>query len=299
MYRYIVQRSSSQVARQCSHAARSLTSLSTTSQKWSVERSRLHCLNTIKRSLATNDDIRSTLKNDLKRSINSSSSPIQEHERWKSLSVEEQQFFAPDLLDAWIRYHADLSAFYHEDETKNDSKLSEMIDSAHRAHSVLDRLYPQWSPRRFGKTSEEKNDPAAIASANQILALWASTAQAGHRRSSLRKELRGIPQRAQFLWQQLPPSIDSSNALLQTWAYSHEHWRGTRAQSIFDTMTSPNAESYRLMIRAWAFSGERRGAFTATGFLRRMLRLLDEGNRDMEPSIDEYRIVLDSWTRAK
>jgi hypothetical protein len=255
----------------------------------------------MQRSFASNDDIRLVLKNDLKRSINSRSSPIQVHDRWKALFVEEQQLIAPDLLDAWIRYYADLSTSYYDDETRKDSKLSGMIDSAHRAHSVLDRLYPEWSPRRFAKSSEERIDPAAIARANQILALWASTAQAGHRQSSFRKELRGIPQRAQFLWQQLPvpPSTESSNALLRTWAYSHEHWRGTRAQSIFDNIMNPNAESYCLMIRAWAWSGERRGAFTATGFLRRMLRLLDEGNRDMEPTIDEYRIVLDSWTRAK
>lgn len=296
------------------HVARALRSFSTL-QKLPLEQSGLHLHhptfivkntgnnNATKRSFSGHDGNRLTLTNDLKRTANNRSSPSNEHERWKKLSVEEQLFVAPDLLDAWIRHHAELVTSYSskQDATTSESQLLEIIDSAHRAHSVLDRLYPKWSPRRFGGSSEEgeKEDPVAVTRAIQVLSLWASTSEAGYRVSSCRKELRGIPQRAQFLWQQLPKATESSNALLRTWAYSHEHWRGTRAQSIFDEMHNPNAESYRLLIRAWAWSGERRGAFTATGFLRRMLRLLDQGNTEMEPSIDEYRIVLNSWTRAK
>lgn len=300
MYRCILQRSALHVARNRGQAARAYRSLSL--RRLPLERFGLHNNmnnDTTRRLFASNEGI-GQLKNDIKRIVNDRSSPINEHDSWKALSLEEQQLIAPELLDTWIRYHAHLLTTYDDESKTKVFKLAEIIDSAHRTHSVLDRLYPKWSPRRFGRSFEDENmeDPAALTRAGQILSLWASTSEAGHCLSSC-KEIRGIPQRAQFLWQQLPKATDSSNALLQTWAYSHEHWRGTRAQSIFDEILNPDAESYRLMIRAWAWSGERRGAFTATGFLRRMLRLLDQGNTEMEPSIEEYRIVLDSWTRAK
>lgn len=286
------------MARNRLRTAHAFSSLSVQTLPSERPRARAEYYSQAKRLFANYDGIE-VLKKDIMRVLTDRSSPIQVHEHWKTLSSEQQQLIAPDLLDAWIRYHADLLTAY-DPKDPDESKLLELIDSANQAHNVIDRLYPKWSPRRFGGSPEdakETEDSAAVARAHQILALWASTSEAGHARNC--KQLRGIPQRTQFLWQQLPISTAASNALLRTWAYSHEHWRGTRAQSIFDELTSPNAETYRLMIRAWAWSGERRAAFTATGFLRKMLRLLDQGNTDMEPSLEEYRIVLKAWTSAK
>lgn len=308
MHCFLVLRSALHTTRSRSRTAHGFTSLAV--RRVPPERIGL-CLDDssrAKRLFANNNSINDSSIELLKREImqisGDRSSPMQVHASWKALSSEQQQeqlVIATELFDAWIRYHADLLKAY-DSEDSNESTLIEIIDCANQAHNVLDRLYPQWSPRRFGKSSNETGtiaDPAAVARARQILTVWAFTSEVGHCRLSC-KQLRGIPQRAQFLWQQLPKSTDSSNAMLRTWVYSHEHWRGTRSQSIFDEMiTTPNAETYRLMIRNWAWSGERRGAFAATGFLRKMLRLLEQGNTDMEPSLEEYRIVLKSWTTAK
>jgi hypothetical protein len=133
---------------------------------------------------------------------------------------------------------------------------------------------------------------------------------------------RGIPQRAQFLLQQLeqlstndvPPSY--YEAVLQTWASSPEHLRGVQAEKVLGRMHTLSAPALHWIIRAWAWSREPRAAFTATGHLMKRLRYHsyhvkdgpkaeeeeEEAREDamsMEPGLEDYEIVFDAWTRAE
>ncbi len=65
-----------------------------------------------------------------------------------------------------------------------------------------------------------------------------------------------------------------------------------------------DGESYRLIIWARALSRDARAAFSATGHLMKMLRRLEKEEDDtepslMEPSLEDYHVVLKSWTRAE
>jgi hypothetical protein len=68
-----------------------------------------------------------------------------------------------------------------------------------------------------------------------------------------------------------------------------------------------DGESYRLIIWAWALSRDARAAFSATGHLMKMLRRLEKEEKEeddiesslMEPSLEDYQVVLKSWTRAE
>lgn len=169
-----------------------------------------------------------------------------------------------------------------------------------------------------------------------VLTAWARTVRACHKGQVERNWLRAIPQRAQFLLERMEasfeapstaatsttvkPTLDSYNRVLEAWAYSKEHLRAASAERIFHKITSskpgtaaanvhPNGESYRLIIWAWALSREHRAAFTATGHLMKMLRKLERGSENdtylemegdgVEPTIDDYHVVLKAWTRSE
>jgi hypothetical protein len=149
---------------------------------------------------------------------------------------------------------------------------------------------------------------------------------------------RGIPQRAQFLVDQmdatcggahltnqlpLVPSLDAFHRVLDCWRYSDEHLRGAMAERVFVRLATPasrqevsagtgfprfsgsavlrpSGETYRLIILAWATSRDRRSAFTAAGHLMKMLRKLQKNEgEDMDPGLPVYQTVLDAWTRAE
>jgi hypothetical protein len=145
-----------------------------------------------------------------------------------------------------------------------------------------------------------------------ILRAWANACEAiriaGPSSKSFARDWSGIPQRSQHVFDTYQerkgttgtPSIESVNQVLKAWAYSSEHLRGTMAEQFFQRHgTSPNGESFQLMIRVWSWSKERRCAFTATGHLMRMLRLLETGRPDMEPTLEDYSIVFQAWTTAE
>jgi hypothetical protein len=149
---------------------------------------------------------------------------------------------------------------------------------------------------------------------------------------------RGIPQRAQFLVDQMDatcggahltnhlpllPSLEAFHRVLDCWRYSDEHLRGAMAERVFVRLATPasrqevsagtgfprfsgsavlrpSGETYRLIILAWATSRDRRSAFTATGHLMKMLRKLQKNEgEDMDPGLPVYQTVLDAWTRAE
>lgn len=137
----------------------------------------------------------------------------------------------------------------------------------------------------------------------------------------LQRLSRGIPQRAQFLLQQLEQHSTSDvppayyEAVLQTWASSPEHLRGIQAEKVLGRMCTLSAPALHWIIRAWAWSREPRAAFTATGHLMKRLRYHSyhvndgpkgeaeeqqmEDGMSMEPGLEDYEIIFDAWTRAE
>lgn len=134
-----------------------------------------------------------------------------------------------------------------------------------------------------------------------ILRAWANTCEAAHASGRTKLDIIvGIPQRAQhMLTLQEVPTVESYNQVIKAWAYSTEYLRGTMAEQLFKRIEYPNGESFHLIMRAHAWSKESRSAFQATGHFMRMMRLLEIGREDMEPSsMDEYHVLCEAWTRA-
>jgi hypothetical protein len=134
-----------------------------------------------------------------------------------------------------------------------------------------------------------------------MLRSWANTCESAYVSGRTKLDIIiGIPQRAQLLLRlQDAPTVESYNQVIKAWAYSSEYLRGTMAEQLFNQIKSPNGESFHMIIRAHAWSNESRAAFHATGHFMRMMRLLEVGRHDMEPpSMEEYHILCEAWTRA-
>ena len=115
-----------------------------------------------------------------------------------------------------------------------------------------------------------------------------------------------------------PPSVEAYNRVLQAWALSLEHLRGTMAERVFQQLVrgesvprsserrptrrqqqrsrtgrlGPNAESYQWITLAWALGGERYATYHAVDHLLGRVALLEQGEREMEPNLEDYKIVL-------
>jgi SLT domain-containing protein len=128
---------------------------------------------------------------------------------------------------------------------------------------------------------------------------------------------------------ELATLVDCYLCVIECWTYSREHLRGTAAQKIYDkiptrTLTkskqqqqkegdrkvhAEDGELFRLMIAAWARSDEPRGAFTATGYLMKLLCLLEQEGEDhhhamdlskrVDPLLEDYQLVLWAWLRSR
>jgi hypothetical protein len=200
----------------------------------------------------------------------------------------------------------------------------------------------------------------------------ASAASTGRDKGAMHypPELRGVPQRAQYLLDRMegtpglaPPPTRAYHCVMECWAYSHEHRRATMAEGIFQRLHGsssssssgsgggrhqsgqqqqqrsrrPSFESHRIMVHAWGKSTrDPRAAFHATGHLMKMVKLVqqqqgqqqrrreesprrdwdnpkvdddyDDGNKvddddaeicRIEPNMDDFRIVMEAWTRAE
>eukprot|EP00980_Cylindrotheca_fusiformis_P022333 scaffold9191_cov114-Cylindrotheca_fusiformis.AAC.28 len=212
-------------------------------------------------------------------------------ERLSSDSPGEKELNT-SIMDAWIKYQAKCHAALKDavsDEEDAQSKahslhLKEMCHSAERASDLL-------------YTMDDPSSHHFVA----VLSLWANACEASYESGALKIDfVRGIPQRAQHILNlQANPTVESYNQVLKAWAYSGEHLRGTMSEQLFQKIVDPNGESYKNIIRAWCWSKERRSAFTATGYFMRMMRLLDTGRLDMEPSLNDYHVLFRAWTRAE
>ena len=75
------------------------------------------------------------------------------------------------------------------------------------------------------------------------------------------------------------------------------------AQAVFDKLKqrsnlNPTAREHRLLIRAWSNSNCKEAAYKATGLWMQMLRLFRGGDEEMEPGLEDGKMVLEAWSRA-
>jgi hypothetical protein len=124
---------------------------------------------------------------------------------------------------------------------------------------------------------------------------------------------KGIPQRAEHIlkmmqqeYSQEPlldtrPLIGSYNCVMEAWGNSSEYLRGTYAKKVFDKMLpgmQRNAKTHRIMIRTWINSDEKLAAHKATWHLTNLVMGLRTGDKEMEPTLDDYHLILEAWSKA-
>ena len=202
-----------------------------------------------------------------------------------------------------------------------DDYLEELYTVAHSATTILEKMKGSPSNHHF----------------LSVLETWADLCEVSHfaneKQNTYRGNefCRGAPQRAQRLMLEFLHDPEKRrlslatknnnnpqayNHVIRAWAYSGEYLRGTMAEQLFQNMSlnnssinkktategyplpSPNAETYRLILRANSWSKEKLGASIATGHFNKMMRLLESGQVDMEPTLEDYHTLLAAWTRA-
>jgi hypothetical protein len=238
----------------------------------------------------------------------------------KDVSEADVTKIATSLMTAWIENQSQCLTALEESIFKHQGNhkvllghLEGICDAAEYATQLLEK-YLLKGGSVFKPSSSQEHHLVAVLDA------WAKASEAG-RNANLPQSLtsnvtKGIPQRMQHLLQQ--PKLKSSNAatmatatptttystdvynqILRAWACSDEHLRGSMAEQIFQTIEVPNGESFRWIILAWCWSKERRRAFTATGHYMRRIRLLELGQTDMEPTMEDYHALFEAWTKAE
>ena len=221
--------------------------------------------------------------------------PAIAHEALESLAdmktTEDLSSVCTTVMDAWIKYQNQCLGQLQESMDRK-AKLRLLQDSHHAAKSashILEKILVNPSSHH------------SVA----VLKAWANIVETSNKVGMSKESLvRGIPQRMQHLLIQIygkeeDRSTEAYNQILKAWAYSAEHLRGTMAEQIFEKMANPNGDSFRWIIRAWCWSSERRCTFTATQHYMRMMKLLENGDRDMEPTMEDYHILFRSWTKAE
>ena len=197
------------------------------------------------------------------------------------------------VLDAWVQHQ--------EQVDEGPNQVNEMFQAADHAHKILEKL------QRKSSEQADSNNGAFMPTQHHydaVLRAWLNVT-----RAMLQAEtpLRGIPQRAQRILEQMEeqedvePSIDHYNAVLETWGNSPEHLRATMAEKLFDKLKdriTPTNETYLILIRAWCRSKQDRAAFNATGHLMKMHRKMGQGDKGVEIIMDDYHTILEAWTRA-
>lgn len=196
------------------------------------------------------------------------------------------------VLDAWVHHQ--------EQVEKGPNQVNEMFQAADHAHKILEKLQR--------KSSEQADSKATFMPTQHhydaVLRAWLNVT-----RAMLQAEtpLRGIPQRAQRILEQMEeqadvkPSIDHYNAVIETWGNSPEHLRASMAEKLFDKLSDriqPTNETYLILIRAWCRSKQDRAAFSATGHLMKMHRMIGQSDVGVEITMDDYHTILEAWTRA-
>ncbi len=103
------------------------------------------------------------------------------------------------------------------------------------------------------------------------------------------------------------PTVNSYFYVMQAYASSVASRRAPiHVQSIFDKLiqntyyVDPTVREYRLLLRTWCNSvGHKDAAYKTMGVWMRMHRLFKGGNEEMEPTLEDGKMVLEAWTRSK
>lgn len=210
-------------------------------------------------------------------------------ERDSPESIELDTYTA--VLNAWIQHLKQVEDGPH--------LVDQQFQAANRANAILERLQ-----QKLAQEADAVLRPTQQ-HYNAVLNAWLLVTQS---MLELDTPLRGIPQRAQRVLEELQrqskrdstvePTIQNYNAVIETWGNSPEHLRGTMAESVFQQVLEPNNDSYLAVIRAWCRSKQDRAAFTATGHLMKVHRIMGQDKGDFGLALKDYKTILEAWTRA-
>lgn len=251
------------------------------------------------------------------------------------------------LLDAWVEHQACLLDRLHSDFEETSSRASleakrkiaserkslvrDIAVAAGSAHNLLEWIEPFLGARPIVRTTEDDDgkesskqravvNPTVLSACHAVLLAWTRAVRADpHHRV-----VRGAPQRAQFLHDRMqqsttlssstsyPPCTESYKRVLQVWAHSGEHLRASAANRVFrDRVAKLDAavdvETYRLIMTAFALSEERRSAYQATSYLKKMMLITSNDGvessssppHDSAVTVEDYRMVLEAWARSE
>jgi len=111
------------------------------------------------------------------------------------------------------------------------------------------------------------------------------------------------------------PTVDSYFHVMEAYAASEtstptpnkQSRVPTLVQSVFDKLKhnsnniKPTVREYRLMLQTWCDSslGNKDAAYNAMGLWMSMQRSFRNGIEEMEPTLEDGKMVLDAWTRSK
>jgi len=221
--------------------------------------------------------------------------------------AEDLSNIQTSLIDSWTTFQS--STMRDIKETKKQEVERTDQDEKALQYLQLKRLREVCSAAESMTDLLESMENPTTHHYVAILRAWANTCKTarGIGKSKI-ADVVGIPQRTQLIlniMREGPNDIDNTisveayNEVIKAWAYSSEYLRGTMAEQVFQKIQFPTGESLRMIMRANAWSNENRSAFQATGHFMRMMRLLEAGRDDMEPSsIDDYHLLCDAWTKA-
>jgi hypothetical protein len=216
------------------------------------------------------------------------------------------------LIDSWTTFHSsimrDIKETKEEQEEASGTDQDEKI-LQHQQRLQLKRLREVCSAAESMTNILESMENPTPHHYIAILKVWANTCKIARAIGKSKiADVVGIPQRTQLILNNMGGgpndinnivSVEAYNEVIKAWAYSLEYLRGTMAEQVFQKIQFPTGESLRLIMQAHAWSNEDRSAFQATGHFMRMMRLLEAGREDMEPSsIDDYHLLCDAWTKA-
>jgi len=220
-------------------------------------------------------------------------------ERAKSVGGEAEHFsgIQTSLIDSWTTHQSTIMRDMKEANVQETSGADQQDMQLKRFREVCSSAE---SMTNILESMENPTPHHYLA----ILKAWANTCKIAKLiGKSKRADVVGIPQRTQLILSQMGEendiSVEAYNEVIKAWAHSSEYLRGTMAEQVFRKIQFPTGKSLRLIMRAHAWSNEGRSAFHATGHFMRMMRLLEAGREDMEPSsIDDYHLLCDAWTMA-
>ncbi len=102
------------------------------------------------------------------------------------------------------------------------------------------------------------------------------------------------------------PSVDSYYHVMEAFAASgasHKLKASFLTQSVFDklkqsTTLHPTAREYRLLMRTWCLSSSKEAAYKATGIWMAMKSSFESGVEEMEPTLEDGKMILKAWSKA-